>query len=67
MIWIVGLILFSLAESIMQLYICRIITTVGVAVVSVMVIAPRQDYPQAASRGKWLCVAMRLAGIGYYG
>jgi len=52
-IWIVGLILFPLAGSISQLYIYRIITAVGVAVASVMVIATMQDYPQEVSRGKW--------------
>jgi len=52
-IWIVGLMLFPLAQSIAQLYIYRIITAVGVAVASVMVIATMQDYPQEVSRGKW--------------
>lgn len=52
-IWIIGLILFPLAGSITQLYIYRIITAVGVAVASVMVIATMQDYPQEVSRGKW--------------
>ena len=52
-IWIVGLILYPMADSIMQLYIYRIIVAVGVAVASVMVIATMQDYPQEVSRGKW--------------
>lgn len=52
-IWIGGLILIPLSETIMQLYIYRVITAVGVAVASVMVIATMQDYPQEVSRGKW--------------
>ena len=52
-IWVLGLCLFPLAESIMQLYLYRVITAVGVAVASVMVIATMQDYPQEVSRGKW--------------
>jgi len=53
LIWMVGFILFPLAQSLEQLYLYRLIFAVGVATASVMVIATMQDYPQEVSRGKW--------------
>ncbi len=53
LIWMVGFILFPLANSLAQLYLYRLIFAVGVAIASVMVIATMQDFPQDISRGKW--------------
>jgi len=53
LIWTVGLALFPMAETLLQLYLFRFIIAVGVAPTSVMVIATMQDYPQETSRGKW--------------
>lgn len=53
LIWMVGFILFPLADSLNQLYLYRLICAVGVAIASVMVIATMQDFPQEVSRGKW--------------
>ena len=48
-----GCLLYPLAESVGTLYLFRIVVGVGVAILSVMVIATMQDYPQDVSRGKW--------------
>jgi len=53
LIWVVGLALFPMAETLFQLYAFRFIIALGVATTSVMVIATMQDYPQDVSRGKW--------------
>jgi MFS family permease len=53
LIWMVGFIVFPLADSLTQLYLYRFIFAIGVATSSVMVIATMQDYPQNISRGKW--------------
>ena len=52
-VWAVGLMIFPLADSLLQLYMFRTVVAVGVATTSVMVIATMQDYPQEVSRGKW--------------
>jgi MFS family permease len=53
LIWAVGLAVYPMAASVLQLYAFRFVIAVGVAVTSVMVIATMQDYPQEVSRGKW--------------
>ena len=53
LIWLVGFIVFPLADNLTQLYLYRLIFAVGVATASVMVITTMQDYPQEVSRGKW--------------
>lgn len=52
-IWLIGFLVFPLADNLLQLYLYRLIFAVGVATSSVMVITTMQDYPQEASRGKW--------------
>ena len=52
-IWLIGFVVFPLANSLLQLYLYRLIFAVGVATSSVMVITTMQDYPQEVSRGKW--------------
>jgi MFS family permease len=53
LIWAVGLAIYPLASSVLQLYAFRFVIAVGVAIASVMIIATMQDYPQEGSRGKW--------------
>jgi len=53
LIWAVGLAIYPLASSVLQLYAFRFVIAVGVAVASVMIITTMQDYPQEVSRGKW--------------
>ena len=53
LIWLVGFIVFPLADTLTQLYLYRMIFAIGVATASVMVITTMQDYPQEVSRGKW--------------
>jgi len=53
LIWAVGLAIYPLAGSVLQLYAFRFVIAVGVAIASVMIITTMQDYPQEVSRGKW--------------
>jgi len=53
LVWAVGLAVYPMAASVLQLYAFRFVIAVGVAATSVMVIATMQDYPQEVSRGKW--------------
>jgi MFS family permease len=49
----VGAFLYPMAEDIFTLGLFRVVVGVGVATLSVTVIATMQDYPQEVSRGKW--------------
>lgn len=53
LIWAVGLALYPLADSVLQLFGFRLVIAIGVSTASVAVIATMQDYPQEPSRGKW--------------
>ena len=53
LIWATGLVLYPMANSMMQIFAFRFVVAVGVAIASVMIITTMQDYPQEVSRGKW--------------
>ncbi len=53
LIWAIGLALYPLAGSLLQLLGFRFVIAIGVAIASVAVIATMQDYPQDVTRGKW--------------
>ena len=60
----VGYIIYPLADTVVQLYVYRILFAVGTAMIPVMMSACIQDYSQDATRGKWVGLASVFNGMG---
>lgn len=59
-----GYALYPLADSVLQLYMIRVIFAIGVATVAVMLSTCIVDYIQERSRGRWLGTTSIFNGLG---